>query len=95
MGGGGDTETERDRDRKKERQGDREDKKRGRATLDRTNSPLSAHSLRSCNRRGVPASGLPFLDTISKPMLKVAIPLALPEHGNSTLKTVKTRHHID
>ena len=50
--------------------------------------PLSAHSLRSLRRSGVPGSGFPLCDSMSKPMLKEATPLELPEQGNRTLKTL-------
>lgn len=50
--------------------------------------PRSAHSLRSLKRSGVPGSGFPLWDSISKPMLKEATPLELPEQGNRTLNTV-------
>jgi hypothetical protein len=49
--------------------------------------PRSAHSLRSLKRSGVPGSGFPLWDSISKPTLKEATPLEFPEHGSKTLKT--------
>ncbi len=52
--------------------------------------PRSAHSLRRRRRSGVPGSGLPLRDSISRPMPNEAIPLALPEQGSSTLNTIET-----
>uniref|UniRef100_A0A2M4C6W4 Putative secreted protein n=1 Tax=Anopheles marajoara TaxID=58244 RepID=A0A2M4C6W4_9DIPT len=51
-------------------------------------TPLCAHSLRSLIRSGVPGSGLPFRLCIRSPMLNIATPDTLPEHGRVTLNSL-------
>lgn len=50
-------------------------------------TPLCAHSFFKFKRNGVPGNGLPFLDCIKSPILNIAMPELLSEHGNNTLNS--------
>lgn len=56
-------------------------------------TPLCAHSFFKLNRNGVPGSGLPLRLCINSPILNIAMPELLPEHGSVTLNSIKEKLH--